>query len=232
MKITDHSDDTHSPIDALWNIDKFPTVEVIEIPDLSHNAPTRRPADLILKFTRLDEYHANALKKVAEKLPQLIHAVRAERFAERLKSLLAAYAPPDPLQDFYLGVRENALVLRRLIVQTTAMLDAKGVAGLPRSGVNETEEIAQRWREEGKIFSVTYGVFELYPAFQFEDGVPIPIVEAILVKLKRILTPWDIASWFVCGTGLLGRASPMDCLLTQPDEVLHAAEQQVLHYEN
>jgi len=32
--------------------------------------------------------------------------------------------------------------------------------------------------------------------------------------------------------GLSGRASTMDCLLTQPDEVLHAAEQQLLHYEN
>lgn len=45
-------------------------------------------------------------------------------------------------------------------------------------------QTAYRWRREGRIFAVTHGGTDLYPAFQFgDDGQPRPIIAEVLAIL-------------------------------------------------
>lgn len=63
-----------------------------------------------------------------------------------------------------------------------------------------------------QAFSVPARGRELYPAFQFADGRPRPIIAEILETLPNGMTPWQVAFWFVAGNGWLGGASPAESL--------------------
>jgi hypothetical protein len=91
-----------------------------------------------------------------------------------------------------------------------------------------------RWRKQGKIFSVSYGGGDLYPAFQFgDDGYPLPIVAELLEILGRDAerTDWDNALWFAGDSGWLDGKTPVELLQSDPDLVKQAAEQEALRDE-
>jgi hypothetical protein len=98
-------------------------------------------------------------------------------------------------------------------------------------GVSNPAQVVRDWRISGKVFGVTHGGRDLFPAFQFgEDGQPLPVINEILAILNRDphRTDWDNALWFVGDTGWLDGRRPLDCILSERPGVLRAAEQEVL----
>jgi hypothetical protein len=78
-----------------------------------------------------------------------------------------------------------------------------------------SDEVAQlggaSWREEGKVFALPTEAGEVYPAFQFKNGAPLPVIELVLAHLPP-RTPWQVAAWFVSTNGWLGDEEPMNVL--------------------
>lgn len=62
------------------------------------------------------------------------------------------------------------------------------------------------------MFSVPYEGQERYPAFQFSDGKPLPVIRDVLAILPHTMTPWEIAFWFVSSNSWLGGPAPRDHL--------------------
>ena len=79
-----------------------------------------------------------------------------------------------------------------------------------------------RWKRDRKLFSLPHRGKELFPAFQFKDGKPDPLIERVLKALPADYTPWQIAFWFASGNGWLDGAAPEE-KLKAPEEVLAAA---------
>ncbi len=94
-----------------------------------------------------------------------------------------------------------------------------------RSGLSlkNKSEPASRWRRDRKLFSVAKKGMELFPAFQFRDGQPRPVIKKVLNILPSSFSPWQIAFWFASGNGWLDGEAPQDCL-DAPNEVIDAAE--------
>ena len=99
-----------------------------------------------------------------------------------------------------------------------------------RSGSTARNESAKasRWKSEGRIFSVTSGNADRYPAFQFsvESGEPLPIMRAIL-EVFREMNDWQIALWFAAANAWLGDRRPLDVIHREADAVLDAARHAV-----
>ena len=108
--------------------------------------------------------------------------------------------------------RENA-EMRAAYLQTMKLYTAEDIQG------PSTE-----WKREGRVFAIQDGEKDLFPAFQFADGEPLPIIRKILEALPEDMCPWETAFWFESGNGWLGGEVPQECLKKE-SEVIDAAEQ-------
>ena len=116
---------------------------------------------------------------------------------------------------------DNARLRAEYLQETRHLTSAqiRAASGLaPRNG----SETASRWKREGRLFAVRRAGKDLYPAFQFVDGVPRPAIRKILAALPKDMTDWQIALWFASGDGWLGGDEPQKSL-SEPNNVIEAA---------
>jgi hypothetical protein len=147
------------------------------------------------------------------------------------RDVLDALAPKDrgPLSAAaVLQARRNAKARSDLLEEFPALTSAE-VADSANSRATNRASLANRWREERKVFAIRVGDQQLYPAFQFEeDGRPREAVTAVLQRLGRgPLNDWQTALWFTSPTGWLGGRRPVDRLSEEPEAVLEAAAREV-----
>jgi len=127
-----------------------------------------------------------------------------------------------------LQARRNADA-RRAFLEEFPSLTSIEVADAANSKAANRASLANRWRDEGKVFAVRLGDQQLYPAFQFdEDGRPIQAIASVLEHLSEgALTDWQTVLWFTSPTGWLGGRRPVDLLIAQPDVVVDASAREV-----
>ena len=100
------------------------------------------------------------------------------------------------------------LELRRKYLDRTPTLTAEQVHRNSGLHSRNKSEPASRWKSEGKMFAIRIGRRDLYPAFQFEDGVPRPVMRDVLSALPEGITAWQKALWFASGNGWLDGDEP------------------------
>ena len=74
---------------------------------------------------------------------------------------------------------------------------------------------------------MSHGGKDLYPAFQFSHGEPLPVIARVLKIFGAARTPWQIAFWFVSANGWFDGKCPVDFLTRDLDAVVKAAERDV-----
>ena len=117
------------------------------------------------------------------------------------------------------------LELRRAYLDETPTLTAAQIHRMSGLTSRNTSEPASRWKSEGKTFAVRVGRRDLYPAFQFEDGAPRPVVREVLAALPASMTGWQKALWFASGNGWLDGDEPQQRL--REGELVVAAARQI-----
>ena len=126
------------------------------------------------------------------------------------------------------GVESELMVdnleLRARYMNETPMLTSAQIHEMSGLGSRNPSEPASRWKAEGKTFAVRVGGRDRYPAFQFEDGAPRPVIKATLAALPATMTAWQTALWFASGNGWLDGEEPRNCL-SDGDSVVEAARQ-------
>ena len=138
---------------------------------------------------------------------------------EKILDVILADAP-RPRIDIELDI-DNAR-LRSQYLRETHLLTAKEVRDASGLRSRNKSEPASRWKREGKLFAVRRSGIDFFPAFQFVDGVPRPVIKEILANLPEGTTGWQTAMWFASGNGWLDGAAPQECL-SDPHSVVHAA---------
>ena len=155
---------------------------------------------------------------------QLIDSyARQRRDTERLIQAMLPEGPPPP-PPAVLQARRNAEAREELISEL-GLLSSSDVASRAGSKAKNKAALANRWRQEGRIFSVPHQGGTYYPAFQFdEEGQPYKAVEGVVRSVGMKLTDWGLALWFTGRYGSLGDRRPVDLLATEPDRVVEAAK--------
>lgn len=135
--------------------------------------------------------------------------------------------PPAPLLEH---VRRNADARDRFIAEHGGLLTSQQVAQIAGSAATNKSQIAHRWRKEGSIFAVEQGGLTCYPALQFDalNGRPLAVIKDLIVTLNRYYEGWALALWFVTAQAWLNGKRPLDLLLRKPENVLEAAQQEML----
>jgi hypothetical protein len=167
------------------------------------------------------EQAATLLDHALARLPAIFASQTAALQERNIEKLLEIIADDLPIADAALEL-ENAEMRADYLAQTK-LLTAAQVREQSGLKPQNRSEPASRWKREGKIFAVRKGGVDLYPAFQFKDGEPRPVIRKILAELADGFTPWQIAFWFESGNGWLDGEEPQDCLY-QEDGVVMAAK--------
>ena len=136
--------------------------------------------------------------------------VGMEPFAGRRQDTIPTPLPKKA--DVYLRIERKNAEMRATYLKTTELYTPEDIQG------PSTE-----WKREGRVFAIQDDGKDLFPAFQFADGQPLPIIKKILEVLPDYLSPWQTAFWFESGNGWLGGKTPRECLKNE-SKVIDAAE--------
>lgn len=143
--------------------------------------------------------------------------VDTERLVE---SMLPATVPSAAR---VLQARRNALAREALLQEFGALTSAE-VADIAGSRAANKAALANRWKQEGRIFPITHHGQTLFPSYQFDaEGQPRPVIAEVLATLGQQSRDWELAIWFVSSSGWLGARRPVDLLESDPAAVAKAA---------
>jgi hypothetical protein len=184
-----------------------------EVPDLL--SPEDRPQLDLAEASRL-------ILACVQIMGSLVHQ---RRDTERLIEAMLPESPvPTPVA--VLQARRNAAAREELITEF-GLLSSVDIASRAGSRAKNKAALANRWKQEGKIFSIHHQGLVFFPAFQFDDdGQPLPVIARSLAMLGRQSTGWELALWFLAANGWLDGKRPVDLLRSEPEAVSRAAERE------
>jgi len=135
--------------------------------------------------------------------------------------------PRDAADDLARDIGLENAALRQEFIRAWPSLRSGEVHTLSGRTSRNAALTASRWKGQKKLFAVPFGGHDRYPAFQFKDGRPQPVVGRVLARLGGRLSPWQTAFWFVAENGWLAGRRPVDLLDADPDAVVEAAGHEV-----
>ncbi len=143
-----------------------------------------------------------------------------------MERMIEAMLPPLPVPSTVavLQARRNAEARASLLREFGALTSTQ-VADLAGSRAANRAALANRWKQEGRIFSVNHQGATLFPAFQLDrDGQPHPVIARVIRALSSQSTEWQLALWFASSNGWLNGRRPVDLLEEDLEAVAEAAE--------
>jgi len=166
----------------------------------------------LLRLRTSDPELAPVISAVVEQVPRAVQARRQALTEQHIDALVDVYMANDPLTPALPDLeRDNAEAQARFLKQWP-VLTAEDVAGRAGHESKNRSATASRWKRAGKIFGVRSGGREVYPAFQFKEGTPRPVLAPVLAALPEDFSGWQTAFWFVGPNGWLDGAAPVDRL--------------------
>ena len=179
------------------------------------------PGDWALVGTA-DSELTELFRRVLLRLPSMAAMHRRELTERNIELMIRSILPDAPRAEVRAELEADNARLRADYLQETRMLSGPEIRAASGLNPKNASEPASRWKRERRVFAVRRGGRDLYPAFQFEDGQPRPIIKRILREIPVAATGWQIALWFSSGNGWLDGAEPQD-RLDAPKEVVEAA---------
>ena len=182
---------------------------------------TEAPTDWALLVTGESEL-TGLVQDVISRLASMVAAGRRQLTEDNVELLIRSMLPHAPRSKVGAQLELDNARLRAAYlseVPTRSGREVRAASGLHPKNASEP---ASRWKRERRVFAVRHGGRDLFPAFQFEDGCPRPVIKQILREIPPSTTAWQIAIWFASGNGWLDGAEPRN-RLDAPDEVIEAA---------
>jgi len=146
---------------------------------------------------------------------------------ERERLVLDAMLPPAAvLSDAATTqLRWNAEALTAAVREFGALTAAElsEIRGVATTNPHTT---VSRWAKDRRVFAIESPQGRLFPAFQFTDGEPRPVIGQVLGALDGQLTGRETLLWFTGSSGFLDGARPVDRLADEPERVIAAAAHQ------
>lgn len=164
-------------------------------------------------------------ERLVRLLAQRLTATEGEM--ERESKVLDAMLPPvETLTDAATTqLRWNALSRAAALQEFGAFTSAQ-LAEARGANTTNPHATTSRWLTANRVFAIETPPGRLFPAFQFAQGEPRPVIRRVLAALDRQLRGWELLAWFTGSNGHLAGARPVDRLDDAPDDVIAAAAYQ------
>ena len=187
------------------------------------------------KFVGLSDLHRR--ESVVVKLDD----ARKSEFDRRLSDLLNEFIyaeisdkenvisdEPDPeLVNAGFKLTDSA-TLKEMVLAASKWLSSESVGELAQMSPTNLRKEPNKWKREGKVFTLKAGNADVYPDYAFDDeGRPLPAMKTVLEIFKNKRSNLQIAAWFASVNGWLDGAAPMNLIAAEPEKVIEAAKSEV-----
>ena len=154
-------------------------------------------------------------KKIGSEHPLQVFVVENPKALseKRIDAMVKDLLKDEECADIDLEIERDNAELRTRYLRTAELYTPEDIQGP-----------STKWKHEGRVFAIQDGGKDLFPAFQFADGKPLPVIKKILKALPEDMSPWETAFWFESSNGWLGGKTPQECLKNE-SKVIDAAEQ-------
>lgn len=148
---------------------------------------------------------------------------------DQLSKLVSDFALPEPklARETQLSQAQRNAQAREAFIREYPVYESADIARLSDSTSENRHATATRWEKNGRIFSVKIKTRKYYPAFQFDQEGPKPVIAEVIRMANGEITGWPLALWFTTPNAWLDRQRPVDLLDKQPQAVIDAMEQAV-----
>jgi hypothetical protein len=103
-----------------------------------------------------------------------------------------------------LDERSHVQRTKKIIMSATLWVSSDLINSHQKTPKEGESAVADDWKRRGRIFSVSDGGREVFPAYQFDKAwQPLPVIKEILAQLGEAVDSWDIAAWFHFPNGWL-----------------------------
>ena len=166
---------------------------------------------------------AKVLASMIEHLPKIV-AGRRQALSERnIEALVDVFLGADPLATAMPAIESDNAVAQAGFLERWPVLTAEAVAEQAEHASTNRSATASRWKKARKIFGLRVSGREAYPAFQFQEGRPRPVIGKVLAALPDEMTGWQSALWFSGPNGWLDGQIPIERLADE-SAIVAAAE--------
>ncbi|MBT9560700.1 MAG: hypothetical protein IV100_32045 [Myxococcales bacterium] len=153
------------------------------------------------------------------------HAEADEDSMARLVDALVAARPIRTVSaaELQLLTRGVDTVLGGTEWLTADQVSAARAATQQQATATNRANLANRWKNEGRVFAITRGGRDYFPRYAFDDAFePLPVLRDVLRAMQG-RSSWGIAAWFESPSSFLGGQRPREVMAPQPKRVLDAA---------
>ena len=206
-------------------------------PDQVRRRLENSEADQVVALTleHGDEKTARFFAETVFSIAPLVSAALARSEQESLETIVGALVPRRlPPPHLLVEARMNGEV-RRAVLESGDWLTAAQVAEI--AGFKSQNPSAQpnKWKKERRIFALRLNGSDYYPGYALDPDThyrPAKGLPAVLEALGEGWDDWSLAVWFASVNSFLDGKIPKDLVLSAPDQVLAAAQDEaagVLH---
>lgn len=155
---------------------------------------------------------ARVISAIVGKLPEVV-ARRRQALSERnIEALVDVFLGTNPLAAAMPAIESDNAAAQAAFLERWPVLTAEDVALQAEHASSNRSATASRWKKARRIFGMRVSGREAYPAFQFREGRPRPVIGKILAALPDALTGWQTAFWFTGPNGWLDGQAPVERL--------------------
>jgi hypothetical protein len=159
---------------------------------------------------------------VREVVPLFWQSIHDGRI-EELKRAAAVYPPCVEIRSVDTRLMEMQKNAAEVILQGTEWLPAIQVGRLAERSGSNPAALANRWKKEGKLFSISWKGKDWYPRYAFDDVIqPRPVIAEVIRTFGGDMDPWRIAAWFESSNARLAGLKPRE-LMNEPERIAAAA---------
>jgi hypothetical protein len=122
------------------------------------------------------------------------------------------------------AVGKDTVAWRKRFMDENPSLTSNEIAEQATSLAENRAAIANRWKKEGKLFSVRFEGTQRFPSFQLEHGEPLPAVAEVIKVFGQQATGWDLAYFFSSPNTNIGGRKPVDLLKQDQGRLVSLAQ--------
>lgn len=174
---------------------------------------------------------ADALAETIANFTPFVGTILDRRENNAVLAILDAIVPAVPPPQHKLIEARMTAQARKAVIESGDWLTASQVAEM--AGFSATNPSAQpnKWKRDKQIFTIRHQGTDYFPGYALDastDYRPAKVLAKVLAVFGGQKDDWGLAYWFASVNSFLGGKRPQDLLITQPDLVIAAAEDEMV----
>jgi hypothetical protein len=173
---------------------------------------------------------AHVLLDTVAILAPLIPSIIEDRHEARFRSIIEALVPDVPPPRHKLIEARMTAEARKRVIETGEWMTAAQIAEMAGYSTSNPSAQPNKWKRDGQIFAIHHRGADYFPGYAFDastDYRPAKGLARVLEVFRGKKDDWGLAYWFASVNSFLGGKRPQDLLISKPDRVVAAAEDEV-----